>query len=107
MAERQWAAVYNATTGALHSLGELTAAEVAALPAPLVAAVLPGRPEGVIWDTATRAFVAEPARTRLTRMEFIERFTADEYEAIAASENKNVRFFMEKLRLAEEILCIS
>lgn len=97
------AAVYRTDTGALHSVGELTEQDVAALPAEFAASEIGGPTDGQVWDAQARAFVPDPMGPKLTRVEFASRFTAEEYVAISESTDVNIRFFLERLRLAEEV----
>ena len=62
------------------------------------ALLLPGDPNGLLWDKATQSFVAPPIpNTILPKITFIQRFTAAEFAAIRASTDPEVQFFMYQL----------
>lgn len=56
---------------------------------------LPGDPSGLIWDQPTQAFVTPPPPpTRLAKIDFIQRFTAQEFVALRSSSDVEVQYFM-------------
>jgi hypothetical protein len=101
-----WFAVYESTTGRLVSVGQQVADP---LPAGLTAAQLGQRPaDNQMWDTATRAFVARPAKVLVDRLltdllsnpAFSELQTA--YNSLSAANKTRIRngliLFLGRLR---------
>lgn len=90
-----WYYLYDATTG------ELKSESSAPVVAPAGMAVLETaerRPDGTVWDTETRAWVAAPGPTRLPRGSFLLRFTPEEQAAldVAAGTRGTVASLFEK-----------
>lgn len=57
-----------------------------------------GDPAGLIWDVATQTFVAPPIpNTVMPKVQFIQRFTADEFAGIRRSTDSQVQFFVYQL----------
>lgn len=71
----------------------------------LTAIKIDGPPGDREWDVATRAFRAPaPAPTVLSRLGFVQRFTASEFMAIKNSHDVNVQFFLYQLENAETVM---
>lgn len=61
-------------------------------------------PTGQVWDASTRTFSAGPKKpTVLSVWSFIQRFTPDEFAAVDASNDHQVKQFMLMLTVAQSI----
>lgn len=74
--------VYETATGRLVSTASAENLLANPLPAGLASKEVSDPPAGAIWNTTTLVFDPAPARTRLGKLEFIQRFTLAERRQI-------------------------
>jgi hypothetical protein len=98
-----WYAIVDAA-GALVSTGTVIADAEALAAAGYTAQTLTGNPAGQVWDVASRAFVAPPAKPAIINTwQFIQRFTPTEYAGIEASADPVVRQYLTTIMTAATV----
>jgi len=93
----QWYAIVD-SNGVLISTGTVIASQEELNLNRYHAIPIAGNPSGLIWDIDTQSFVYPPIpNTILPKVQFIQRFTAQEFAGIRASTDDQVQFFVYQL----------